>query len=83
MEGREIAHAILQECSTGQPSYDIEVYYDGEGNCYFHDGWPNFFTDYSVQEGWFLLFSHCEGTWEFFVCVINGTLCARSFVTWA
>jgi hypothetical protein len=30
MEGREIACAILQECSTGQPSYDIEVYYDGE-----------------------------------------------------
>jgi hypothetical protein len=39
--------------------------------------------DYGVQEGWFLLFSRREGTREFFVRVIDGTLCARSFVAWA
>jgi hypothetical protein len=39
--------------------------------------------DYGVQEGWFLLFSCREGTREFFVRVIDGTLYARSFVTWA
>jgi hypothetical protein len=38
MEGWEIARAILQECSAGQPLYDIKVYYDGEGKCYFRDG---------------------------------------------
>jgi hypothetical protein len=83
MDGREIARTILHECSAGQPSYDIEVYYDGEGKCYFRDGWPKFFMDYGVQEGWFLLFSRCEGTREFFIHVIDGTLCARSFVAWA
>jgi hypothetical protein len=48
MEGQEIARAILQECSAVQPSYDIEVYYDGEGKCYFRDGWLKFFMDYSM-----------------------------------
>jgi hypothetical protein len=83
MEGREIACAILQECSVGQLSYDIEVHYNGEVKCYFRDGWPKFFTDYGIQEGWFLQFSHREGTWEFFVRVIDVTLCARSFIAWA
>jgi hypothetical protein len=83
MEGWEIARTILHECSAGQLSYDIEVYYDSEGKCYFRDGWPKFFTDYGMQEGWFLLFSRHEGTREFFVRVINDTLCACSFVAWA
>jgi hypothetical protein len=42
MEGWEISRAILQECSAGQPTYDIEVYDDREGKCYFRDGWPRF-----------------------------------------
>jgi hypothetical protein len=83
MEGREIARANLRECSAGQSSYDIEVYYDGEGKCYFSGGWPKFFTDYSMQEGWFLLFYRCKGTRDFFVRVIDDTLCAHSFVAWA
>jgi hypothetical protein len=29
MEGQEMAYAKLQECSGGQPSYRVEVYYDG------------------------------------------------------
>jgi hypothetical protein len=36
--------------------------------------------DYGIQEGWFLLFSHREETLEFFFHIIEGTLCARSFV---
>jgi hypothetical protein len=47
----------VQECSGGQPPYDIEVYYDGEGKCYFRGGWLKFFVDYGVREGWFLLLS--------------------------
>jgi hypothetical protein len=82
MEGQELARAILQECSTGQPTYDIKLYYDGEGKCYFRNGWPRFFTEYDVQEGWFLLFSHRDGMREFFVHVINDTLCACSFIAW-
>jgi hypothetical protein len=51
MEGQEMAYAILQECSAGQPKYRIEVYYDGEGKCYFRNGWPKFFVDYGVHAG--------------------------------
>jgi hypothetical protein len=29
MEGQEMAYAKLRECSGGQPSYHVEVYYDG------------------------------------------------------
>jgi hypothetical protein len=38
MEGQEMAYAMLRECSVGQPKYRVEVYYDGKGVCYFHDG---------------------------------------------
>jgi hypothetical protein len=79
MEGQELARAVVQECSGGQPTYEVEAYYDGEGKCYFHDGWPRFFADYCVEEGWFVLFSCRSGRREFFVCVIDDTLCCRSF----
>jgi hypothetical protein len=51
MEGQEMAYATLRECSVGQPRYRVEVYYDREGECYFHDGWPKFFADYGVHAG--------------------------------
>jgi hypothetical protein len=51
MEGQEMAYATLRECSLGQPKYCVEVYYDGKGVCYFHDGWSKFFTDYGMHEG--------------------------------
>jgi hypothetical protein len=64
MEGQDLARAVVQECSGGQPMYEVEVYYDGEGKCYFRDGWPRFFADYYMEEGWFLLFSRRSGTRE-------------------
>jgi hypothetical protein len=79
MEGQEMAYAILQECSAGQPKYRVEVCYDGKGKCYFRNGWPKFFTDYGGHVGWFLLFTRCNGMQDFFVHVFDGTLCARSF----
>jgi hypothetical protein len=60
--------------------YRIEVYYNGKGKCYFCNGWPRFFAEYGVQAGWFLLFTRRAGMQEFFVHVIEGTLCACSFV---
>jgi hypothetical protein len=82
MEGQEMVSAVLQDCSAGQLTYNVEVYYDREGKCYFSNGWRRFFAEYGVQVGWFLLFTHRAGMWEFFVCVIDGTLGARSFVAW-
>jgi hypothetical protein len=51
MEGQEMAYATLRECNVGQPKYGVEVYYDGQGVCYFRDGWLKFFIDYGVHEG--------------------------------
>jgi hypothetical protein len=51
MEGQEMAYAKLRECSGGQPKYRVEIYYDGQGVCYFRDGWSKFFIDYGVHEG--------------------------------
>jgi hypothetical protein len=51
MEGQEMAYAKLRECSGGQPKYRIEIYYGGQGVCYFHDGWSKFFINYGVHEG--------------------------------
>jgi hypothetical protein len=81
MEGQEIAYAMLQECSVGQPRYHVEIYYDGQRVCYFHNGWSKFFADYGVHAGWFLLFSRHDGERNFTVCIFDGTLCARTFAT--
>jgi hypothetical protein len=83
MEGQEMAYATLRECSVGQPRYRIEVYYDGEGECYFRDGWPKFFADYGVHAGWFLLFTHRDGRRNFIVCIFDSTLCTRTFAAWS
>jgi hypothetical protein len=51
VEGQEMAYATMRECSIGQPRYHVKVYYDGEAECYFRNGWPKFFADYGVHAG--------------------------------
>jgi hypothetical protein len=83
MEGQEMAYAKLRECSGSQPKYRVEIYYDGQGVCYFHDGWSKFFIDYGVHEGWFLLLTRHDGKKDFTVCLFDGTLSARTFTAWS
>jgi hypothetical protein len=83
MEGQEMAYTTLQEYSVGQPKYCVEVYYDGDGECYFRNGWPKFFADYGMHAGWFLLFTHRDGRRNFIICIFDGTLCARTFAAWS
>jgi hypothetical protein len=83
MEGQEMAYAKLRECSGGQPKYRVDIYYDGQGVCYFHDGWSKFFIDYGVHEGWFLLLTRHDGKKDFTVCLFDGTLSARTFAAWS
>jgi hypothetical protein len=78
MEGQEMAYAKLQECSGGQPKYRVEIYYDGQGVCYFRDGWSKFFIDYGVHEGWFLLLTRHDGKKDFTVCLFDSTLSAHT-----
>jgi hypothetical protein len=83
MEGYEMAYAKPREYSGGQPKYRVEIYYDGQGVCYFHDGWSKFFIDYGVHEGWFLLLTRHNGKKDFTVCLFDGTLSARTFAAWS
>jgi hypothetical protein len=83
MEGQEMAYAKMRECSGGQPTYRIEIYYDGQGKCYFRDGWPKFFIDYGVHRGWFLLLTRCDRTKDFTICLFDGTLSARAYAAWS
>jgi hypothetical protein len=79
MEDQEVAYAKLRECSGGQPSYHVEVYYDSQGVCYFCDGWLKFFIDYGVHEGWFILLTRQDEKEDFTICLFDGTLSARTF----
>jgi hypothetical protein len=83
MEGQEMAYAKLRECSGGQPKYRVEIYYDGQGVCYFHDGWLKFFIDYGVHKGWFLLLTRHDGKKDFTICLFDDTLSARTFAAWS
>jgi hypothetical protein len=40
MDGRELREAVLREHSGGGTPYEVEVWYDGDGEMYFKGGWP-------------------------------------------
>jgi hypothetical protein len=65
MDGRELREAILREVSSDGPPYELEVYYDDEGNMFFKVGWPRFAEDYDLHLGWILLFNYHYGTSKF------------------
>jgi hypothetical protein len=83
MGGSMLMHAIVEECSGGQPSYPIEIYHDGKGKSYLHDGWPKFVEDYDLKLGWSLIFTRRDGSHFFCVRVVNSSYCARAYSTWA
>jgi hypothetical protein len=39
MDGRELREAILHKHSGGGTPYEVEVWYDGDGEMYFRGGW--------------------------------------------
>jgi hypothetical protein len=45
MDGRELHEAILREESSGGTPYEVEVYYDDNGEMYFRGGRPHFVED--------------------------------------
>jgi hypothetical protein len=49
MDGNELREAILREVSSDGPPYELEVYYDGEGDVFFKGGWPHFAGDYDLH----------------------------------
>jgi hypothetical protein len=53
MDGKEIREAILREESREGYPYEVEVYYDGDGEMFFRGDWPHFAEDYDLHQGFF------------------------------
>jgi hypothetical protein len=75
MDGHELREAILREVSSDGPPYELEVYYDGQGDVFFKGGWPHLAEDYDLHQGWILLFNYHCGTAKFDVKILDGTEC--------
>jgi hypothetical protein len=73
MEGRELRESVLHETSTGGPPYELEVYYDGNGDAFFIGGWDCFAKDHDIHQGWILMFAYHHGTTKFDVKIYDGT----------
>jgi hypothetical protein len=52
MEGRELRKDVLHESSGGGPPFELEVYYDGNGDAFFRGGWDRFAEDHDIHQGW-------------------------------
>jgi hypothetical protein len=51
MDGQELHEAILREDSGEGSPYEVEVYYDGNGDMFFRGGLPRFAEDYDLHQG--------------------------------
>jgi hypothetical protein len=79
MDGHEIREANIREISREGPPYELEVYYDGEGNIFFKGGWSRFAEDHNLHQGWFLLFNFYYGTSKFDVQIFDCTQCQKKY----
>jgi hypothetical protein len=73
MGGQELREAIILEVSSEGSPYEVEVYYDGNGEMFFRGGWPRFAEDYDLHQGWFLLFDYHRGTAKFDMKIYDRT----------
>jgi hypothetical protein len=79
MDGREVHEAILREVPSDGPPYEVEVYYDGEGDMFFKGGWPRFAEEHDLHQGWILSFNYHCGTAKFDVKIFDGTQCQKKY----
>jgi hypothetical protein len=75
MEGHELHKAVLRESSGGGPPYELESYYDGNGDSFFRGGWDRFVEDHNIHQGWILMFDYHHGTAKFDMKIYDGTQC--------
>jgi hypothetical protein len=83
MGGNALTHAIVEECSSGQLLYPVEIFHDGEGKSYLRDGWPKFVEDYDLKLVWSLIITRRDESHFLCVCVIDTSNCARTYSAWA
>jgi hypothetical protein len=77
MEGHELLEAVFRESSSGGPPYELDVYYDGNGDAFFRGGWDRFVEDHDIRQGWILIFDYHHGTVKFNVKIYDGTQCQK------
>jgi hypothetical protein len=76
------ASFMIEDGSGGQPLYNVEVLHDEEGKSYLTGGWERFFTDYGLERGWSLILTHRARSPILYVCVVDGSGCARAYSPW-
>jgi hypothetical protein len=79
MDGRELHEAVLREHSGGGTPYELEVWYDGDGEMYFRGGWSQFAEDHDLHQGFFMIFDYHCGTSKFDVKIYDGTRCQKEY----
>jgi hypothetical protein len=72
VEGRELRETVLRETSSGEPLYELEVYYDDNGDAFFRGGWDRFAEDHYLHQGWILMFDYRRGTAKFDIKIFDG-----------
>jgi hypothetical protein len=79
IDGRELREAVLCEQSDSGVPYEVEVWYDGDGEQYFKGGWSQFAEDHDIHQGFFMAFDFHMGTSKFDVKIYDGTLCQKKY----
>jgi hypothetical protein len=79
MDGRELCEAILREHSGGGTLYEVEVWYDRDGEMYFRGGWSQFAEDHDLHQGFFMIFDYHCGTLKFDVKIYDSTQCQKEY----
>jgi hypothetical protein len=79
MDGRELREAVLREQSGSGIPYEVEVWYDGNGEQYFRGGWSQFVEDHDIHQGLFMAFDFHIGMSKFDVKIYDGTQCQKKY----
>jgi hypothetical protein len=79
MDGRELREAVLHEQSGSGTPYEVEVWYDGDGEQYLRGGWSQFTEDHNIHQGFFMTFDFHVGTSKFDVKIYDGTQCQKEY----
>jgi hypothetical protein len=79
MDGRELQEVALRKHSGGRTPYEVEVWYDGDGEMYFKGGWPHFAEDHDLHQGFFMIFDYHISTSKFDVKIYDGTQCQKEY----
>jgi hypothetical protein len=73
---------MVEEGSSGQPLYLVEILHDKEGKSYLADGWMRFIDDYDLKCCWTLFCTRCTKLPILCVHIVGTSGCARVYSPW-